>query len=73
MSNLLNKIWKNRKNYFKCHHKICRDCLFNSIDNKLYSCPMCRKPIFPVSNANANANLPEEHIENDVNDVNMEL
>ena len=69
----LTKFEKIERITLKCHHKICRDCLFNSIDNKLYSCPMCRKPIFPVSNANANANLPEEHIENDVNDVNMEL
>ena len=34
----------------KCYHRICRDCLFNSIDNNLFTCPMCRKPIFPVTN-----------------------
>ena len=39
----------------KCYHRICRDCLFNSIDNNLFSCPMCRKPFFPVGNSSGNA------------------
>ena len=43
----LTKFDKIERITLKCYHKICRDCLFNSIENKLYSCPMCRKPIFP--------------------------
>lgn len=46
----LTKFDKIERITLKCHHRICRDCLFNSIENKLYSCPMCRKPIFPVGN-----------------------
>ena len=64
----LTKFDKIERITLKCYHKICRDCLFNSIENKLYSCPMCRKPIFPVSNNN----LPEVNNENE-NDINMEL
>ena len=45
----LSKFENVEKITLKCFHRICRDCLFNSIDNNLYTCPMCRKPFFPVS------------------------
>jgi hypothetical protein len=46
----LSKFENVEKITLKCYHRICRDCLFNSVDNNLYTCPMCRKPFFPVSN-----------------------
>ena len=46
----LTKFENTEKITLKCYHRICRDCLFNSIDNNLYNCPMCRKPIFPATN-----------------------
>lgn len=46
----LSKFENVEKITLKCYHRICRDCLFNSVDNNLYTCPMCRKPFFPVRN-----------------------
>jgi len=45
----LSKFENVEKITLKCFHRICRDCLFNSVDNNLFTCPMCRKPFFPVS------------------------
>ena len=42
----LSKFENVEKITLKCYHRICRDCLFNSVDNNLYTCP-CRKPFFP--------------------------
>ena len=52
----LTKFENTEKITLKCYHRICRDCLFNSIDNNLYTCPMCRKPFFPASNPTSTGN-----------------
>lgn len=41
----------------KCFHKICRDCLFSSLENKLYTCPICRGELLPNINNNDNESI----------------
>ncbi len=36
----LTKFENTEKITLKCYHRICRDCLFNSIDNNLFTCPI---------------------------------
>ena len=39
-------IKKFEKIFLKCGHFICRDCLFQSLENNLTSCPLCRQDLF---------------------------
>ena len=33
-----------------CFHKICKTCLFSSLEHKLNKCPLCRHEIISISN-----------------------